>query len=286
MAFHISTYDLPNIDCYADAYKYWEKIKPWRGHDTNERPLAGRNKKHMTIRIGRSDEVICQLHRTDVVTYWPDGRLELGCYSSVSTDMFARALTPSDITTMFNQEYPCVVVGSMGYWNGSSWVRNVNQIVYPIGNTMFMRQIEDVWQSVEVNGHKPPTFEVYKRDIKKANAALKKHNYSDFKAFMTVRLALNLTGDVSLDRRNPTGALAILDGGPVAWTSLKVCPTMMDRWGRIVSNDHSLSRVLDEMLLAVYRVEDCIVVTDVPYFTSLAEVKTMSRNRERFYWAR
>ena len=102
MAFHIDTYDLPHLRSHSDALNYWARIKPWRGGDENVRPLAGRNKKHMNIRKLNDHSIAMRLHGTDVVIYHPDNTITLNAYPSVSTDMFARSVTPAGICTTFN----------------------------------------------------------------------------------------------------------------------------------------------------------------------------------------
>ena len=69
--------DLPSLLSYGQAVAHYESIVPIRGSN-NLRPLCvrgnGRRRKHMQI-IRRADAVVCRLHDTDVVSFFPMGTL-------------------------------------------------------------------------------------------------------------------------------------------------------------------------------------------------------------------
>lgn len=93
------TFDHVGADTYAEARRYYDTAKPWRGEtdEGDERPLKGRRYRNTGVRLKADDSVAFRLHRTDVVTYHPDGKITLNCYSSVTTSAFMSAHTPSGI---------------------------------------------------------------------------------------------------------------------------------------------------------------------------------------------
>ena len=82
--------NLPHLATYAEAHKFWERADTWRNKD--ERILDSRRKPNITIRKTSDGSIACKLYNTDVVTYKPDGSLQLKPWASVSTDSFARPL--------------------------------------------------------------------------------------------------------------------------------------------------------------------------------------------------
>lgn len=183
MAFHIDTYSFPPLRGYSDALNYWNRIKPWRGRgDTNIRPLAGRNKHHMTIRKLNDDSIVMSLHGTDVVTYHPDGDVSLQTYGSISTDIFARALTPDGITTAFNHALGYVVALD---FDGQQEMRLLR------GKHVRLRKNSRGWFAVNPDDFAP----FFKRSVdrKKANAAAKEYRLNDFIAWYNAATKMGLT---------------------------------------------------------------------------------------------
>lgn len=174
MSFHINSCDLPPLRCYNDALSYWERIKPWRGDsDTNTRPIAGRNKRGQTIRKLNDGAIAMRLYHTDVVVYHPDGSITLTGHPSVSTDAFARALTPYHVSTIFNSGAGLVV-----YLHGRAYLMSE-------GTLRIARNEKDEWRPVDMNETKP--FRKYVVNTKRKNAEAKYYNVSDFKSWLKAR---------------------------------------------------------------------------------------------------
>ena len=183
MAFHIQPHSLPPLRGYSDAFNYWNRIKPWRGRgDTNIRPLAGRNKNHMTIRKLNDDSIAMSLHGTDVVTYHPDGDVSLQAYGSISTDAFAHALTPDGITTAFNYALGYVVALD---FDGQQEMRLLR------GKHVRLRKNSRGWFAVNPDDFAP--FIKKSVDRKKANAAAKEYRLDDFVAWYNAATKMGLT---------------------------------------------------------------------------------------------
>jgi hypothetical protein len=62
---------------YAQAKEWYEAVEPIRGKGSNAgvKPLGHRNRPHFQILKGADDEIKCRLYQTDVVTFFPDGRI-------------------------------------------------------------------------------------------------------------------------------------------------------------------------------------------------------------------
>jgi hypothetical protein len=62
---------------YKEASDWYESTQPIRGSGRNAglKPLGHRNRTHFQILKGTDDEIKCRLYDTDVVTFFPDGRI-------------------------------------------------------------------------------------------------------------------------------------------------------------------------------------------------------------------
>jgi hypothetical protein len=182
MAFHIDSFDLPPLRSYSDALNYWTRIKPWRGHSpTDARPLANRGKHHMTIRKLNDNSIAMTLHSTDVVTYHPDGDVSLQAYGSVSTDAFARALTPDGVGTHFNNGIGYVI----------ALIRDEQQEMRLLrGKHVRLRRDERGWFAVNPDDF--TTFTKTSVDRKKANAAAKEYRLNDYLAWRKAAIKMGM----------------------------------------------------------------------------------------------
>lgn len=246
MAFHINTHDLPPLRGYSDALNYWGKTDPWRGSgDTNTRPLAGRNKKHMTIRMTNSDAIAMRLHGTDVVVYHPDGTIVLNAYQSISTDMFARRLTPSGICTTFNNP--------VGFLLHLERDNTTMTFLLARDSVRLMRADNGDWLPVDPAMFAP--FIKYRVDTAKANAVLKAYGFNDFKAWVKARAAMGqpqMRQGYLRDPKYSNGwvqTIELFRDGP-------------DGWNAIFDDYHD--RAADAVRDAIYRIENCIIKVEVP----------------------
>ena len=107
MAFCLDTRDLPVIGTYEKAAVVEARIKPIRGRSDNCKPLSkNRSKQHLTIRKD-NDNIIIKLHQTDVLTYYPDGLIEvrMGGWDSLSTRMLVGDVLGVGVTRHKNITY-------------------------------------------------------------------------------------------------------------------------------------------------------------------------------------
>ena len=80
---------------YQDYKNLHDSIKPIRGRAVDVRPIAERRRDWETIRMD-GDVVACRLHNTDVVRYYPDGKIGLQCngWQTPSTADFIHIHSP------------------------------------------------------------------------------------------------------------------------------------------------------------------------------------------------
>jgi hypothetical protein len=77
MGFSTQRGNLPRLDSYEAALSYHNAQAPIRGRDSQHRPLRIDRKRVETAGVsqGAGGEILCRCHATDLVTYYPDGRL-------------------------------------------------------------------------------------------------------------------------------------------------------------------------------------------------------------------
>jgi hypothetical protein len=86
--------NLPRIQSFEEAAAHEAAVVPIRGRSPECKPLGKRTATHMQI-IKGSDEYICRLYNTDVVTYHVNGdvRICMDGWSSRTTMLFISELT-------------------------------------------------------------------------------------------------------------------------------------------------------------------------------------------------
>lgn len=239
MAFHINTHDIPTLRCYSDAKIYWERIKPWRGRgDTNTRPLAGRNKSNMTIRKLNDDSIAMALWSTDVVTYHPDGDITLEAYSSVSTNMFARELTPGGIHVTFGHP-----LGDLVHLDLPDRTIRTYKMA---GRCVRLTRKDDCWTPSDMT--QITTIAKYGLDQSRARAIAKEYGFADYVAWCKALDALGQPVEGSYYMSKPK-VPELLKQGMEGWVELR----KMFR--------HDTARARDSL----YAMTGCIKTTHLPY---------------------
>ena len=274
-----------SLQSYKDARYEWETTEPWKNGDFNERPLDGRRKKHMTIRIGAAEEVICKLYHTDVVTYYPDGIIELVSYSTGSTDEFANTLLPSGIRTSFTKNM--VLLNGQGWWTSGPATR-----VYQTNRHFRVKQNPDgMW--VPVEGQEIEPFEKLVVNRKRAKEALAKYNFADFQAWVIGYDGMNQKD--SLEGRGlnylmrDMSLVDFMAGGPAVWLEYQWRRDMEPGWGRTrwgIRNmaDTCVQPQIEHIRKLIYRAERCIDKVEVPYFTSWEEWLNAEKTKKAYPW--
>lgn len=117
MAFSISTRNLPsryNFSSYANALLYYNGIKPKRD---GTRPLSTNRKGPYEIVLNQWNQNIQLVyHSTSVVTITPENKMLIDLsWNSMSTGMFAQALTPSGVRIYIHKGSNVVSVQDNAY---------------------------------------------------------------------------------------------------------------------------------------------------------------------------
>lgn len=123
----------PRVADYCAALRAWTESKPWRVTSRTprqcvkydaERPICPNLRQHKHKSIVKIGEAIAfRLHRTDVITYYPDGCIQIYPYRSAMTDEFARPFLPYGLRTHFNQDTICVTRKDDSSWaNGRLYI--------------------------------------------------------------------------------------------------------------------------------------------------------------------
>jgi hypothetical protein len=263
-----------NVSNYREAFSTWNNARPWKGktgqHD--ERPLDKRTKKHMSVRMGNDEQIIFRLFRQDVVTYYKDGTIGLQKYSSQSTDRFANRLTPDGVTCWFNTKpYGLIVLWNKRWeeWHGGSNDEPTPKpTIYRLSDQHEIKLQKGEgrpWDLVDVAASTVP-FEKCLLDKTKANAALKKYGYNDFRSWAKAIFALKPNHRRTHWYHNKQEELALFLEGPEAWSKLIE---------RADNADHMTRKVRD----IIYALEKCHKIEQVPFATSYAQVKNIVASR-------
>ena len=88
--------NIPRINDFKDAAYTWSTIKPVRTWATNERPLRARREQHKVLRQYH-DSYAARLYRTDMVTYWEDGRVSITRDDHQMSKAFVDAVAPQGL---------------------------------------------------------------------------------------------------------------------------------------------------------------------------------------------
>lgn len=98
--FRVNNKDVPILLDYAEAVAHEASIKPIRNRTPETKPIGDRRNQHKTIRKNSDGSIACRLYRTDVVTFHPDGRIEV-CwdgYVTQTTSSFIASILGTHIT--------------------------------------------------------------------------------------------------------------------------------------------------------------------------------------------
>jgi hypothetical protein len=120
---------------YYDRYKAMhDKIKPIRGRAEETRPIGDRRKDWMRIEMD-GDVVACLLYQTQVVRYYPDGRVGLRCgeWVTATTADFMHEHSPFTVQRSYKNMW---VSGPFGPNKSTQYLPMPQQelVLYPRGD--------------------------------------------------------------------------------------------------------------------------------------------------------
>lgn len=83
------------LDNHAEAVKFHNACRVKRGRlETDERPILGKERSNMGVRIAADGSVRFRYHNTDVVTWYPEDSFKIEVWTSRSTCEFANRFLP------------------------------------------------------------------------------------------------------------------------------------------------------------------------------------------------
>ena len=268
------------LGSHADAKYDWETTEPWRGRDANERPLDGRRKGHMTIRIGNADQVICKLYRTDLVTYWPNGEIELVAYNTGSSNEFTNRLMPQGIRVDFNKGM--VILNTLGWWENDK-----NTRVYQCNDRIKIRktEVENLWVLAE--GQKIELWKKPTVNRAKAKAALAKYDFARLQAWVTgydaMRGGKTNEGDSPQQYLSRWNLLEFMQAGPAEWMGYAWRDRVLAGWGRD-RGETTISPQIEHIRMMIYQIEDVVENVEVPYLNSYKELDSLRKTQKKYSW--
>lgn len=247
MAFSYDGSNLPRFNNYAEALKFWENAKHWRGQD-NERKLDGA-KKHVTIRRLHDGSIACRLHNTDVVTIHPNNIATIRPYGSLSTDEFFNRLTPYGVCAYFN----------------SGLIQRDGK--YYKATKTFGLHMEDMSFVTETEPFKINTI-----NRKRAAEIRKQYNYQEFAVWVKMLSAIGEYPRGTAGFWTPDTVVSLLRDR-THWPDLVAAkPT---RTGRVIDVPSTLKRVREALYAAHPEVYD----TDIrPYLRTYAEIRAWQKS--------
>lgn len=104
MGWMIDTRDMSRVVDFRMAEEVWNDATPWRNEHSSWRQLGGRRAVHKRIVKYSTGGYGCVLYQTPMVTYFPDGAVELRCYGSASSNMFAWMVKPQGCAPVNHQQ--------------------------------------------------------------------------------------------------------------------------------------------------------------------------------------
>jgi hypothetical protein len=273
-----------SLQSYADAKYEWETTDPWRKDTSGEKPIDDRRKHHMTIRIGDAGEVRCKLYRTDVVTYYPNGIIELEPYNTGSTNEFANRLLPNGVKVDFVKGV--VMLNFRGYWEPDE-----NTRVYRCNDNFRVKKVGDLWSLAE--DQKILQWEKPTVNRARAKVALAKYDFARLQAWVIgydgLRLADLEKGD-EVSRITEWDLPEFMRAGPSEWINYAWRRGVKEGWGRDTGRwgskgETTLTPQLEHIRMMIYRMENVVDVAKLDYLSSWKEITSIEKMQKKFSWA-
>lgn len=261
---------------YNAALKVWSETKPWRGYtnEHDERPLdANRSKKNFSIRKKSDGAIACRLYRTDVVTFCPDGSIDIQPYPSSATNRFAGHLLPSGVAAGFTDKAHVLWFGHGNRWDAESGMRG-----YQLSSARPTKIVQQWADSGDwsISPTTPPVpFEKYLIGPG-ARAALKAAGYEDFRAWL--RAARGLGGEGNDEE--PSVVQRRIDEDRLAFLATR------ERWTEVLAlHPNEDDGMLQAMRKAIYTRGGHVLMVEVPYVTTWKDVIAIHNSR-KLQWLR
>lgn len=194
MSFIVSTDFFPRIERHADALAHWNKVKPYRNHDGETKPIGTRRGFYndtKTMRVLSDGSIAFRYHRTDCVIWHPDDTVTIEGWSSMSTTAFIGALSPHGISHGQGSDWsgqPILHLHPMvrdaddwrAYWRDALIIR--------CSSPVRLARQADRWMPIDVEDLRP--FTTVSIDRKASRAASRKYHLPEFEGIVRAIIAL------------------------------------------------------------------------------------------------
>lgn len=240
-----------SLRSYQDAVNKFNSITPIRGWRDDIRPVAQRRNDNFTIRRLNDDSIAIRLYATDIITYRPDGTIELEPYSSALTNgavgfIFRGAVTPQ-------------------YTHPSGPVLWVNRKGYRIPDFAVLSPDLEL-----IAGSAP--FTKRSLDRTRGPKVLKSSGYKTFALWLKTQLRLGIDPRQGTDRY-----------GPSHFSNLTIGTLDNPDYYPDIARGMSVYRDIDDQLadlrIAVHKYHDTVVEEEVAYVNNWPELENIRRSQ-------
>lgn len=237
---------------YEQAVSKYESIVPIRGRAVDTRPLANRRSDSLIIRRLNGGSIAIRLYQTDIITYNPDGTIDLEPYSS--------ALTSEAVTAVLR-------AGRVR----AQYTASVGPVLWVRGKGYTTKGVFTLDENLNLVAGSVP-FTRYHVDRAKAKAARELSGYNQFALWLntTIRLGVDPRG-----RSESRFGMATAFGMLRDVKYYRELAASMPSW---VSAEGALTSLRQQ----VYRYYDCIVETEVPFVESHAQLQSIAAGRRQW----
>ena len=238
---------------YEQAVAKHDSIQPIRGRSTDTRPLGRRFNDNLTIRRLHDDSIAVRLYYTNIITYRPDGTIELEPYASKLTDDAVRQILRGGVSTQYtNPAGPVLWVKHKGYRIPDFAVldKDLNLIA----------------------GSKP--FTKYSVDRKLSNKAMEESGFNQFSLWLRTQLRIGID-----PRQGDRWASQYISDNTVR------CLDQPSYYTDIVREWSAYKHVNDQLRnlrLEVQKYYDCITETELAYVNDWKELASVHSSYRKY----
>ena len=238
---------------YEQAAMKHDSIKPIRGRSTDTRPLGRRSNDNLTIRRLHDDSIAVRLYSTDIITYRPDGTIELEPYASKLTDDAVRQILRGGVGAQYtNPAGPVLWVKHKGYYTPDFAVldKDLNLIA----------------------GSKP--FTKYSVDRKLSNKAMDESGFNQFSLWLRTQLRIGID-----PRQGARWAGQYISDNTIRCLDQPSYYTDIVREWSVYRN---VNDQLQDLRLKVQKYYDCITATELAYVSDWRDLNSVVASQRKY----
>lgn len=280
------------INSYDDALMHFTSIAPYRngtkltsstyGMSSQElssiRPASSlssqRRRKHQLcylkdLKNTEHKAVVFRMYGTDVVTYNPDNSITLVPYASSTTNIFANALLPSNISVAMSGRHATLTIRSK--------TQDRTACTYLLLGDMTLKPCCNTYGwTVE----KPPSISDIRLNTSKYFKALKKYNYNMFETWVKARMALSKDTPEDLHKRNMHATTYAQQGEAFDLATFKCFLLGSEHWN--TAYDLRGKKALEDARLGIIYLSDCLERKQLDYVEG-TDLRAHMRRQEKYF---